>query len=273
MAKASEVSGRDNHFPMTSSPVICLGQQPCGFFPKRFFVSKIRTARRLQSQIGGEIVFFCHDSDHDPRETQTVLPHRKTKELAILNFAFKNRIQRKFSPQYVKQIADGWQEKTALQLPNYVSHELINLFKQVSADNVADFCLEMYRKLGWLDGVRVVRSSDPAVRRAACDVPEFFVDVPFESKIVRARYRDGSFQLHEGGDSYVILPAAPFGKEQISPTRDSRLCWMQSVVHCMHYVAGPGEKAYLRAEETPEITFVDRETIDRPDEACTEISP
>lgn len=257
---------------MNPTPVICFGQQPCGFFPKRFFTAKIQTARQLQSKIGGEIVFFCHDSDHDPRETQTILRHRKTDETALLNFAFKNRIQRKFSPQYIKQISAGWHEKTVLQLPNYVSHPLINLFKRVPVVNVADFCLEMYRSLGWLDGIRVVRSSDPAVRRAACDVPEFFADVPFEGEIVRARWVNGAFQLHEGGNSYISLPATTFGKEQISPSRDSRLNWMQSVVHCTHYVAGPGEKAYLRPEQTPEITFVDRQTIDRPDEACTEIS-
>jgi hypothetical protein len=257
---------------MSPPPIICFGQQPCGFFPKRFFTAKIRTARRLQSEIGGQIVFFCHDSDHDPRETQTILRHRKTDETALLNFAFKNRVQRKFSPQYLKQIADGWHEKTILQLPNYISHPLIDLFKNVSAVTVADFCLEMYRSLGWLDGMRVVRSSDSAVRRAACDVPEFFADVPFEGETVRARFVNGSFQLHEGGNSYVKLPVTAFGKEQTSPARDSRLLWMQSVVHCTHYVAGPGEKAYLRPEQTPEITFVDRDTIERSDEASTEIS-
>ena len=62
------------------NPVICFGQQPCGFFPRRFLQAKIVTARRLQSEIGGEIVFFCHDSDHDPRETQTILRHRTTGE-------------------------------------------------------------------------------------------------------------------------------------------------------------------------------------------------
>jgi hypothetical protein len=256
---------------MNSPPVICFGQQPCGFFPKRFLAAKIRTARRLQSEIGGEIVFFFHDSDHDPRETQTILRHRKTHEPAQLNFAFKNRIQRKFSPQYRKQIAAGWQDKTTLQLPNYVGHPLINLFKKISAATVAEFCLEMYRGMGLLDGIRVVRSSDPAARRAACGVPEFFVDVPFEDEIVRARFADGKFQLHEGGDSYVTLPETAFGKEQISPTRDTRLRWMQSVVHCTHYIAGPGEIAYLHPDETPEITFVNRETIERPDEAWTEI--
>ena len=172
---------------MSSAPVICFGQQPCGFFPKRFLVAKIQTARRLQTEIGGEIVFFCHDSDHDPRETQTILRHRKTNEPAQLNFAFKNRLQRKFSPQYLKRIPAGWQDKTLLQLPNYVERRLIEIFRKVSASNVADFCLEMYRAMGLLDGIRVVRSSDPAVRRAACDVPDFFVDVPHEGEIVRAR--------------------------------------------------------------------------------------
>jgi len=37
---------------MSTAPVICFGQQPCGFFPKRFLVAKILTARRLQSELG-----------------------------------------------------------------------------------------------------------------------------------------------------------------------------------------------------------------------------
>ena len=279
---------------MSSKPVICFGQQPCGFFPKRYLFAKIQTARRLQVEIGGEIVFFCHDSDHDPRETHTILRHRKTNEPAQLNFAFDNRIQRKFSPQYLKRIPAGWHDKTLLQLPNYVERRLIEIFKNTSATNVANFCLEMYRGMGLLDGIRVVRSSDPAIRRTACDVAEFFVDVPFEGEIVRARFKVGTpvsdpassnsagkhagaetgvpmLTLHEGGDSFVTLPPTVFTKEQISPTRDSRLRWMQSVVHCTHYVAGAGEIAYLRREEAPEITFINRDAIDRHDEAFTEI--
>ncbi|MGA3266970.1 MAG: hypothetical protein ABSE16_09125 [Verrucomicrobiota bacterium] len=255
---------------MPATPVICFGQQPCGFFPRRFLFAKIQAARRLQSEIGGEIVYFCHDSDHDPRETQTILRHRTTDEPARLNFAFKNRIQRKFSPLHLKAVAAGWQAKTALQLPNYVDHPLIEVFESISAATVADFCLAMYRAMGLLDKVRVVRSSDPAVRRAACEVPEFFVDAPHAGEIVRARYRHGAFQLHEGGNSYVTLPPSGFSKEQISPTRDTRLRWMQSVVHCTHYIAGAGEKAYLQTEETPEITFADRDPIERADEAYTE---
>src|SRR5271166_5325515 len=120
---------------MSSEPVICFGQQPCGFFPKRYLFAKIQTARRLQQEIGGGIVFFCHDSDHDPRETQTVLRHRKTGEPATLNFAFANKIQRKFSPLHLKQIAAGWQDKTSLQLPNYVERRCIEIFKAASAAN------------------------------------------------------------------------------------------------------------------------------------------
>ncbi|HEY5233454.1 MAG TPA: hypothetical protein VIK35_07980 [Verrucomicrobiae bacterium] len=255
---------------MNAAPVICFGQQPCGFFPKRFLFAKIQTARRLQSEIGGEIVFFCHDSDHDPRETRTILRHRKTNEPAQLNFAVENKIQRKFSPLHLKKISDGWQEKTALQLPNYIDHPLIEIFKKISATNVADFCLEMYRLMGLLDGIRVARSSDPDFRRAACDISEFFVDVPHENEIVRARLDDGVLKLHEGGDSFVTLPLTVFTKEQISPARDVRLRWMQSVLHCTHYIAGAGEKDYLRTEETPEINFAARDAIDRSDEAYTE---
>jgi hypothetical protein len=258
---------------MSTAPVICFGQQPCGFFPRRFLFAKIQTARRLHAELGGEIVFFYHDSDHDPRETKTILRHRKTNEPAQLNFAFENRLQRKFSPQYLKRIPSDWQGKTLLQLPNYVERRLIEIFRNVSASNVADFCLAMYRAMNLLDGIRVVRSSDPAIRRAACDVPEFFVDVPHEGEIVRARSAGGTLKLHEGGDSYVLLRAVTFNKEQVSPARDTRLRWMQSAVHCTHYVAGAGERAYLRPEEAPEITFVNRETIERPDEAWTEIIP
>ena len=256
---------------MSASPVICFGQQPCGFFPKRFLVAKILTARRLQKEIGGDIVFFYHDSDHDPRETQTIFRHRKTDEPAILNFSFTNKIQRKFSPLYLKKIPADWQKKTELQLPNYLEHSLINIFKKISAANIADFCLELYRELGWLEGLKVVRSSAPAFRKAACDIAEFFVDVPHEGEIVRAKLMGGELKLHEGGNSFVTLPATPFTREQISPARDSRLRWMQSVLHCTHYIAGAGEQAYLRREDAPEIKFILRDSIDQSDEAYTEI--
>lgn len=257
---------------MSKPPIICFGQQPCGFFPKRFLFAKFQTARRLQREIGGEIVFFFHDSDHDPRETRTILRHRTTHEPAPLNFACQNKIQRKFSPLRLKTIAAGWQDRTALQLPNYVGHPQIDLFKKCSASKVADFCLEMYRLMGLLDGIRVMRSSDHGFRKAACEISDFFVDVPYQGEMVRARHLDGALQLHEGGNSFLTIPAVPFAKEQISPTRDSRLRWMQSVIQCTHYIAGASERNYLRTDETPEITFVTRDAIDQSDEAYTELS-
>ena len=254
-----------------SSPTICFGQQPCGFFPRRFLFAKFQTARRLQSNIGGEIIFFYHDSDQDPRETKTTLRHRKNGEPLLLNFAFKNKIQRKFSPLYLKAIASDWQAKTALQLPPFVEARWVEAFQQTSATCVADFCLEMYRRMGLLEGIRVMRSSDPAFRRAACDISEFFVDLPYEGEIVRARHGQGSLTLHEGGDAFITLPMVEFTKEQINPARDTRLCWMQSIIHCTHYIAGASEQAYLRREDAPEITYINRDPIDRSDEAYTEI--
>ncbi len=257
---------------MNPSPIIAFGQQPCGFFPRRFLFAKIQTARRLQSEIGGEIVFFYHDSDHDPRETRTILRHRKTNEEAVLNLSVENKIQRKFSPLFLKRIAPDWQAKTLLQLPNYVRGDHIEAFQQISCANVADFCLEMYRRMGLLEGIRVARSSDSAFRNAACEVAEFFVDVTYQGEIVRARFARDSVQLHEGGDSFISLPVPDFSKAQVTPTRDTRLRWMQSVLHCTHYIAGAGEQAYLRQEEAPEITFACRDPIERSDEAFTDLT-
>jgi len=254
-----------------TAPVICFGQQPCGFYPKRFLVAKMQTARRLQSEIGGEIVFFFHDSDHDPRETRTILRHRTTNEPAQLNFTFDNKIQRKFSPLYLKRVPAGWQEKTISQLPNYIGHPLIDIFKKVTAPNVADFCLDMYREMGLLEDIKIMRSSDVTFRQAACEISDFFVDVPYQGEIVRARVAGDKLKLHEGGDVFVDLPMTTFTKEQISPSRDSRLLWMQSVVNCTHYVSGAGEQDYLVKSQTPEITFVTREKIEFSDEAYTEL--
>jgi hypothetical protein len=243
------------------APIICFGQQPCGFFPKRFLFAKISAARRLQREIGGEIVFFFHDSDHDPRETTTVLREQRTGAEQSLNFQFANKIQKQFSPLYAKQIAPDWQAKTARQLPNYVGPELVEHFKSVDATNAADFCLAMYERMRLLDEIRVDRSSDPAFRRRAAAIDDFFVDVSWEGETVRARHRDGKLLLHKGGDNFIEVPAQSFDATQISPTRDTRLRWMQSVIHCTHYVAGAGEWQYLNEADVPGVTFVQRDNI------------
>src|SRR5437588_11735283 len=142
----------------------------------------------------------------------------------------------------------------------------------VEAATAADFCEQMYARMGLLDGIRVERSSDPKVRKRAAAIDDYFVDVAWEGETVRARWREGKLLLHRGGDSYLELPAQTFDDTQISPTRDTRLRWMQSVIHCTHYVAGAGEQAYLRPEDAPEIAYVRREDIERSDEAFTELS-
>jgi hypothetical protein len=256
---------------MPKSPIIAFGQQPCGFFPRRFLVAKVWTARRLQRELGGEIVFFYHDADHDPRETQTGLRHLKTDELQRFNFTFQNKLQRKYSPLYCKRLVEGWQANLPRQLGAYLEADAIALLKSVQAETLADFCLDMYRAMGMLEGVRVVRSSDPVVRQAACTIDDYYVDVPCDGEIVRARRLDGELKLHEGGPSFRTLPSCEFTSAQIGPARDSRLRWMQSVIGCTHYIAGAGEQAYLRPADAPDISFVRRDDIDRSDEAYTKI--
>lgn len=253
-----------------SDPIICFGQQPCGFFPKRFLVAKIQTARRLQSEIGGQVVFFLHDSDHDPRETKTLLRHRKSNEPLELNFTFDNRLQRKYSPLCLKRVRDDWHAKTSKQLPAFVEKPYVEAFRSIEPSNVADFCLEMYRRMGLLDGIRVLRSGDADFRRAACEIDDFFVDVEHGGEIVRARHTGDCFKLHEGGESWISLPMRGFDKAQVSPARDTRLRWMQSVVKCTHYVCGAGEQAYMNTSDAPEISYVRRDDIERSDEAHTQ---
>jgi hypothetical protein len=244
-----------------SAPIICFGQQPCGFFPKRFLFAKIVTARRLQREIGGEIVFFFHDSDHDPRETATLLREQRTGDEHSFNFEFANKIQKQFSPLYAKRLRPDWQAKVARQLPNYVGPDLVERFKTAEGSTAAKFCHDMYCRMGLLDGIRVERSADPEFRRRAVAIDDFFVDVPWEGETVRARHRDGKLLLHKGGDNYIELPPQSFDAGQISPTRDTRLRWMQSVIHCTHYVAGAGEREYLNEAEAPGVTFVQRDEI------------
>jgi hypothetical protein len=244
-----------------AAPIICFGQQPCGFFPKRFLFAKIMTARRLQQEIGGEIVFFFHDSDHDPRETATHLRERHTAREATLNFQFANKIQKQFSPLYAKRISPDWKAKMARQLPNYVARNLVEHFKAVAASNAADFCRDMYARMGLLEGIRVEQSSDPEFRRRATSVDDYFVDVAWEGETVRARWREGKLFLHKGSDHFIELASQTYEATQVSPTRDTRLRWMQSVVRCTHYVAGAGERKYLNEADAPGVTFVERDEI------------
>ena len=217
-------------------------------------------------------MFFFHDSDHDPRETITMLRDQHSNRDVALNFQFENRIQKQFSPLYAKRVLPDWQEKTARQLPRYVWRPLVERFKQIKASNVADFCLEMYRCMGLLEGVRVERSSSSEFRARAVAVSDYFVDQRYEGEIVRARHRDGKFLLHKGGDRFLEIAGGEFGPEQISPTRDTRFAWMQSVIRCTHYVAGASEQHYINTADAPGVKFVNRDEISDFDKAYTDVS-
>ena len=118
-----------------SDPVFCLGQQPCGIFPNRFVFAKLKTVRRMQADMGGRIVFFLHDSDHDYRETCSVLTNKHTGQPERVNFEVKNKVQKLYSPLYRKGIKPGWKEKTRRCLPNLVIPELVEVFDTVESDN------------------------------------------------------------------------------------------------------------------------------------------
>ncbi len=132
---------------------------------------------------------------------------------------------------------------------------------------MADFCLEMYRHLGLLDGLQVMRSGDPKFRARAVEVEDYFVDVTYQDELVRARFSPEALLLHKGGDAYVRLPSQVHKTTQISPTRDTRLRWMQSVIQCTHYVAGASEMKYLNTAEAPGVQFVTRDEISESDRA------
>ena len=254
----------------TITPVTCFGQQPCGFFPRRYLYAKIVSARRLQSEIGGEVVFFCHDSDHDFRETRTTLRHRKTGEPLQLNFAFDNQVQRKFSPLYLKRVRADWRARTADQIRPYVGPRWADEFRAVEATNVADFCLEMYRRMGLLDDIRVVRSSDPTFRRTACDIDDYFVDVPYESEVVRARLVEGRPRLYKEATSPWTSPTWRTPASQISPAGDTRLP-LDAIGDPVHALCCRQQREGLPSEgRRAEITYVVRDTIERADEAYVE---
>jgi len=69
----------------------------------------------------------------------------------------------------------------------------------------------------------------------------------------------------------VEIPGEEFGPEQISPTRDTRFRWMQSVIRCTHYVAGASEQQYINNANAPKVKFVKRDEISDFDKAYTEL--
>src|SRR5207247_11376419 len=112
---------------------------------------------------------------------------RQSCQYSAINCQSYNWMQKQCSPLYAKRVLPGWQQKAARQLPSYVGRSLVAHFNETKCSNVADFCLEMYTRMKLLEGVRVERSSAPESRARAVAVSDYFVDVPYEGEIVRAR--------------------------------------------------------------------------------------
>lgn len=247
-------------------PIICFGQQPSGFFPKRFLIAKINTAKKLQQQLGGRVVFFYHDSDADYRETVTLMRDRVSGADVRLNFLQPNKIQKKFSPLYAKFIVNGWKQEMLKQLPRFASKNLVDIFSSVNESlSAADFCLKMYDKMGLLEGVEVLKSSNKDFRENALNLDKnYFADVKYQGEVVRAERYENHFRLHEGGGKYIELADEPVKKWQKSAGRDQRFAWMNSVINCTHYIYGEGEKDYLRFTDFPKVKFIERDKINDP---------
>lgn len=245
-----------------SEPVICFGQQPCGFFPKRFLIAKINTAKKLQQEIGGKLVFFYHDSDADYRETITIMNDLTTKAEVRLNFTQENKIQKNFSPLYKKRVPKDWKNEILKQLPRFTNNQYIELFKSIQAETVADFCLEMYSKLNIFEGIEVFRSSDTNFREKATDLnKDYFADITYENEIVRAKKIETGFQLHQGGDKFINLPNQSVEKIQKTPAAVARFNWMNEVINCTHYIMGQGEAKYMNTSNFPNVKFILRDEV------------
>ena len=129
----------------------------------------------------------------------------------------------------------------------------------------------MYQKMGLLEGIDIVKSSDPAFREQALDLDKnYFVDVEYQGEIVRAQLAHGKLMLHEGGGKYLEIPKPDkIEKWQKNAGKDQRFAWMNSVIGATHYIFGEGEKEYLKISDFPEVEFIEREKIDEPNFAWT----
>jgi hypothetical protein len=193
---------------------------------------------------------------------------KNTNQEVRLNFTQENKVQKNFSPLYLKRIPVNWKSDILKQLPRFTSRNVINLFESTNANNAADFCLEIYKKLGLLDEIEVVRSSDKAFREKADDLQtEFYADIPYENEIVRAlvKNRDGKSigSLHHGGGKTTEFEiSGEIKKSQITPGRDHRFQWMNSVIHATHYITGNSEYDYLKRDNFQEVEFIKRDQIE-----------
>jgi len=245
-------------------PIICFGQQPNGFLPKRFFYAKLQTARKLQKGIGGKIIWFLHDADHDYREIQTSIGEQ------TFNFSYKNKIVRKWTPLAVKEITKESVQDIYNKIRHMLPQSITDEFKAVKAKTASAFCVEMYKKLGLLDDIEIISSFSPPFRKKA-DLSDFgngyYYDIQYEGELVRAEVYNNTLRLHHGGDQYTTIKEIDPKEllkhpEHISPGRDKRFAWMQSVINCTHYIMGNEEAKYLAKKNIKYVELIKRDQIE-----------
>jgi len=144
-AVLGRASSRRRRQGMSTSPIIAFGQQPCGFFPRRFLFRQDPDRARLREQMAGASVYFCHDSDHDPRETRTILRRRGSGDRRAQLRGGRASCSGSVSPLYAKRTAQGWHERTLSQLPNYVRARTARPVRERHRRRRwADFCSRWY---------------------------------------------------------------------------------------------------------------------------------
>jgi len=186
---------------------------------------------------------LCHDSDHDPRETQTILRDRRTGAAVLLNFPFENKLQRKFSPLFLKRVPAGWRDHTARQLPVYVEEPWVDAFRTNPASTVAGFCSKWYQRMACSTAsescARAIRpfAAPPAMSRTS-----------LSTFLIKARSCARGRPPALGGCTRAARPTLISRSPNLRrnrlahPRHAPALDAIRGALH--HYVAGPGEQAY-----------------------------
>jgi len=184
-----------------AAPIICFGQQTVRlFFPKT--ISLCQDCHRQTTSTGNwwrKSCFFFHDSDHDPRETITIL--RETTFWSF-NIAFNFPIPELDSegvsrPLYAKRILPGWHSKMVRQLPKLrLTPNWSISSRKLTATTRLIFCLKMYDKMGLLDGGPSGKIKLTRIQKARSFRWTIILLMSSgKAKRFRARYRDGKLLL------------------------------------------------------------------------------
>lgn len=239
-------------------PIVCLSEQLSSFLPTKSLVRRIDAAKSLASRVGGKTILFIWDSWH--RGTaETVLPGNRR-----ISFEYYNNLQRDYTPFYLKNLDPVWWNRAKSKLDGIVPGKIINVLDNIKEDTAGNFCLKAYKKLGFLDNLEVVRSSDPEIRKKAKMFEDFYVEVSYKGEIVRARYTNRGFVLESNPPVEIYKTDVVPG--MVTPPDEKRFEWMDSIVSPSHYILG--EKERVKESDFPWISFVRSRKTEQSDTAC-----